>query len=78
MSECPDSALLFKRERMRETDSFRIIMKAVSIAATCPYCGHEFEEDIGSFDPCGIWYGEETTECPECGREFRLVGPDPY
>lgn len=63
---------------MKETDSFRIIMKAVRIAATCPHCGHEFEEDIDHFDDCGIWYDEETTECPGCGREFRLVGADPY
>lgn len=77
MSDCRVPMPIFKRDEMLETNSFRIVMRAVKIAATCPYCEHEFEEDIAEFDECGLWYGEETTECPECGREFRLVGPDP-
>lgn len=61
---------------MLETDHFTIVSKPDYIKVKCPYCGLDFEDDIGHYVVEWLWYNEEVAECPECEREFRLVGAE--
>lgn len=62
--------------KMLETDYFTIVSKPDHIKVECPYCGWEFTDTIDNYLYHELWYNEETTECPECEREFKLVGAE--
>lgn len=59
-----------------ETDYFTIVSKPDYISVTCPYCGHQFTDDIGSYIWEELWDNCERAECPECENQFRLVGAE--
>lgn len=49
-----------------------IVTESVALKATCPYCGHENVQDIGSFCWEELWYGQEDVVCDRCDRQFHV------